>query len=107
MRERKRRKDKYMRSPLTRVWLLVAACGALGACGGGANYAAASCSAPGAVRESPFNSTANPTEGPLPRAPGDIPCYIPGNDAQPSIASTGNRQRAIASDESAGSTGPR
>jgi len=99
-----------MRSPFMRAWLLVAACGALGACagtGGAANYAAASCSAPGAVRESPFNSTANPTEGPLPRAPGDFPCYIPGNDAQPAIASTGNKQRTIASGESTSYTGAR
>ncbi len=97
-----------MRSPFMRAWLLVAACGALGACAGGsANYAAVSCSTPGAVRESPFNSTANPTEGPLPRAPGDFPCYIPGNDSQPAIASTGNKQRTIASGESASYTGVR
>ncbi len=99
-----------MRSASMRAWLLVTACGALSACAGtgtGANYAAASCDAPGAVRESPFNSTANPTEGPLPRAPGDIPCYIPGSDAQPAIASTGNAKRTIASGESAGDTGIR
>ncbi len=70
--------------------LSVSVCGALGGCaetGGAAGYAAVSCSTPGAVRESPFNSTANPTEGPLPRAPGDVPCYIPGSTAQAAIAS--------------------
>jgi hypothetical protein len=89
-----------MRSSIRRVWILIAACGALGACAGAASnsdYAAVSCSAPGAVRESPFNSTANPTEGPLPRAPGDFPCYIPGNSGQPAFASAGDKQRAIAS----------
>jgi len=99
-----------MRLPFMRACLVVAACGALGACagmGGSADYAAASCSAPGAVRESPFNSTANPTEGPLPRAPGDDPCYIPGSNAQPAIASAPNGQRSIAAGDTTGNSGVR
>jgi hypothetical protein len=99
-----------MRSSFMRAWLVITAFGALGACastGGSADYARVSCSTPGAVMESPFNSTANPTEGPLPRAPGDFPCYIPGNDGQPAIASTGNQQRAVASGEPAAYTGVR
>jgi len=100
-----------MRSSLMRACLVVTACGALGACagagGGSADYARVSCSTPGAVMESPFNSTSNPTEGPLPRAPGDFPCYIPGNDGQPAIASTGDQHRAVASGEPAAYTGVR
>ena len=59
------------------VCLLVAVCGALSACAGSGSYdvASASCSVPGAVRESPFDSTANPTPGPLPTRPGELPCY--------------------------------
>jgi hypothetical protein len=94
-----------MRSMFLRASLLVATCAALGACAGtsgSGNYAAVSCSTPGSVRESPFNSTANPTEGPLPREPGDFPCYIPGSDSQPAIASTGTQQRAMASGEASG-----
>ena len=93
-----------MRCSSLRAWMLVAACSALGACantGGAANYADASCGMPGAVRESPFNSTANPTEGPLPRMPGDFPCYLPGNSARPAS----RQQPAIASTEPAGYAG--
>lgn len=89
-----------MRVSFMRALLVVTACGALGACagtGGSADYARVSCNAPGAVMESPFNSTSNPTEGPLPRAPGDFPCYVPGDDGQAAIASTDNGSRAIAS----------
>jgi hypothetical protein len=99
-----------MRSSIGRAWALIAVCGTLAACAGtgvNSDYTAVSCSTPGAVRESPFNSTANPTEGPLPRAPGDFPCYIPGNSGQPAIASTSDKQRTIAAGEAAGDVSPR